>query len=112
MIIFGLSSEKQVEHFELIGSSCPSCSKAESLRAIGFIRYAHVWYIPMFPGGKRAVAICSHCQYCMQGREIPANIASQLQQCREEIKYPWYYWSGLMVIAGIGLFGSLLSLFK
>lgn len=83
MIVFGVSSEKQVEQFELIGSSCPSCSKAESLRVIGFIRYAHGWYIPLFPGGKRAVAVCSHCQYCMDGGpETPVRIASQIQQCR------------------------------
>ena len=98
MIIFGRSGEKLINQVPLSGASCPSCSVTESLFVVGFIRYAHVWYIPFVPGGKRTIVVCSHCQYAMQGREIPVNVASQVQQYREELKYPWYYWIGLMIM--------------
>ncbi len=109
MFIFGRSGEKRVARFQLLKSNCQA---KESLVTIGLIRYAHMWYIILFPAGKRFFAICNHCKYATDEHQVPADIPQQVQQCKEEVKRSWYYWPGLCMAVIVIVLVTLLPLFN
>lgn len=112
MIIFGTSKERTKYSEHLNSSRCPHCHQQNTMTAHVFMRYAHVWYIPFFPVGKRLVATCSHCKAGYELKELPGNEAAQGRLVLAKARYPLSYWSILIVIALLILLVVVLGLFS
>ena len=49
-------------------TACAACGTPNALRASIFGRYAHVYWIPLFPIGKVSASECGHCRQVLPGK--------------------------------------------
>ncbi|UTW61596.1 zinc-ribbon domain-containing protein [bacterium SCSIO 12741] len=78
---------------------CPNCQTEGSTRIHVFGRYAHIFWIPLFPVGRPAVAECSHCQAAYDKKEMTAEMRQAADALSSSTKTPIWFFSGLAVIA-------------
>lgn len=112
MIIFGTSKERTKYSEDLYPSTCPYCRQQNSMTANVYMRYAHVWYIPIFPVGKRLVATCSHCKAGYELKDLTGAEAEKSREVLAKAKYPLSYWSILLLIGLAIAFVIILGLFS
>ncbi len=85
---------------------CPACATTGALKLSVFSRYAHIYWIPLFPYSRPTVVQCDHCQQGWDGKALPAALQPAVQEARQSIRAPWWHWSGLGIIAvliGVGI---------
>jgi hypothetical protein len=79
MIIFGSrsSSRTPVE----TGCNCTACGAEKSIYLIPYQKYAHVFWIPVFPAGRDYQAICGNCKALFDANSIgiPHEVFSQVK---------------------------------
>jgi hypothetical protein len=101
MIIYGTNGSLRRSE-PAPGLVCPACSNPDRMQLSVFSRYAHVYWLPLFPYSKPVVAQCGHCKGAWTEKELPAE-AAQLKQAaqllRKHTSAPWWQWSGLALLA-------------
>jgi len=75
MIIYGTNGA-HVRTAPLPGVACPSCATSDALQLSVFSRYAHIYWIPLFPYSKPTVAQYGHCQQAWEEKPFRANCAT------------------------------------
>jgi hypothetical protein len=103
MIIFG-SRASILGNFEASDIKCDYCHEERTQRVSVFGKYAHVFWIPVFPLGKKAVAECMHCKRTIDQKEFSPKLTQIYQEKKAKAKTPIWNWLGL------GLVGSLIAL--
>jgi len=101
MIIYGTNgAHRRTEAAP--GLACPACASPDHLHLSVFSRYAHVYWIPLFPYSKPVVAECRSCQGAWAEKELPAT-ATEVRQAAQLLQKhtaaPWWHWSGLGLLA-------------
>lgn len=112
MIIFGNSKEYARRSEHLAAVVCPYCQKRDTTEALVFMRYAHIWYIPIFPTGKRLVTSCVHCKAAYDRKTMPPELAERTAEIEKTTKYPLKYWFLLLVIGSLFLVSLILAVIK
>ncbi|MCR5886432.1 zinc ribbon domain-containing protein [Hymenobacter sp. J193] len=111
MIIFG-TKNSLVRTMPQPGLVCPSCANSEQMHLSVFSRYLHIYWIPLLPFAKTAVAQCLHCKGTWAQKELPAE-ASGMRQALETLKKqtraPWWHWVGLLLLLAVAAFGLWMS---
>ncbi|PJJ60917.1 hypothetical protein [Hymenobacter chitinivorans] len=91
--------------------ACPACTTPRAMRLSVFSRYLHVYWIPLLPYTKPAVAQCTRCGGAWEASELPpgaGEVQQALRRLKKETRAPWWQWSGLAVL-GAGLGWGLLA---
>ncbi len=98
MIVYGTRSSALSSDFpeEIV---CPNCETKGSTRLSVFGRYAHIFWIPLFPVGRPSVSECGNCQVAYDKKEMPAEMRTAVEQLSASTKTPIWFFSGLAVIA-------------
>ena len=105
MIFYGTNGAL-VRTVPLPGATCPACSTRDSLSLSVFSRYAHIYWIPLFPYSKPAVVQCGHCQQAWDAKALPAHLQEPVLALKKETRAPWWHWSGLaLMVVGIAVAG-------
>ena len=105
MIIYGTRATG-ISQFAVPNVDCGHCQSQNTQRIAVFGRYAHVFWIPLFPIGKVAVAECSHCKRTVEKSEFTPALKSRYEDQAKEIKRPVWHWAGLtMVLLLVGFTG-------
>ncbi|MFD0963915.1 hypothetical protein [Pseudofulvibacter geojedonensis] len=108
MIIYGHNSSD-------LGSSkpnslkCPSCENTGTTTLYLFGKYATLFWVPMFPMGKKMISECSHCKVVMEKKQMPPEFNLPLQNLKDQSKTPIWNWTGLVIVTGIIIFGLFQS---
>jgi hypothetical protein len=108
MIIYGARSTK-TGHHDLFGTKCSHCGNANTLELYTFSRYAHIFWIPLFPFKKDAVTQCNHCKQILSKKEFNAELLDKYNEVKANTKTPYWQFAGLVLIAlGIvaGVYGE------
>ena len=101
MIVYGYKGT-HLRTQPLPGVACPSCAAPDALRLSLFSRYAHVYYIPLFPFGKPAVAQCGHCQLTLEGKALPPEVHGAVRNLKKSTRFPLWTWAGTaLLVAGL-----------
>ncbi|MBX0288849.1 hypothetical protein K3G63_00280 [Hymenobacter sp. HSC-4F20] len=101
MIIYGYRSSHL--RTEPIAGSCPACATPDSLHASVFGRYAHIYWIPLFPIGKTGGSQCGHCQFVQQPKEMEPGLREAFSAVKHSARVPWWHFAGLLLLViGIG----------
>ena len=100
MIIFGTKGA-HVRTEPLPGATCPTCTAPETLQLSVFSRYAHIYWIPLFPFSKPTLAQCTQCLSTWEQQHMPLEVRGAAQQLKEGVAAPIWHWAGLAII---GLF--------
>ncbi len=103
MIIYG-SRAVHLKSAQLTAATCPSCKTKGSLILSLFRKHAHIFWIPLFPIGKKGFSKCQHCKHVLEDKEMPASIREQYNRLKQEAKGPIWQFVGLF------LFGVLFAL--
>jgi hypothetical protein len=98
MIIYGSRATQLVK--EGLSDKCPHCG-SYSLQLYIFQRYAHVFWIPMFPIGKIGVAECTSCKKTWKKKEFSDTTRLSYQNLKSQAKTPAWTFTGLGVLAVI-----------
>jgi hypothetical protein len=79
MIIFGSRSSERtpVE----TGCNCTACNAEKSIYLLPYQKYAHVFWIPVFPTGRDYRAVCGNCKALFDANslDIPYEVFSQVK---------------------------------
>ncbi|MFT4024128.1 MAG: hypothetical protein QM664_10140 [Flavihumibacter sp.] len=78
---------------------CESCGTQNGVNIHILSRYAHIFWIPVFPFAKTAVSQCAHCKQVLSQKEMPQPLTIAAQNLKAAAKTPWWTFSGLGVIA-------------
>ena len=97
MIIYGVRSTQLAK--EIISDKCLSCGTQNSIEIYVFQKYAHVFWIPLFPVGKTVVSECKHCKQVLKQKEMPSFLISVYESLKTQTKTPVWTFAGLAIIA-------------
>ena len=101
MIIYG-SRNKQLAK-ENIFEKCPNCGTQNCIDMHVFQKYAHVFWIPMFPMGKNGVSQCDHCKQVLTSAKMPSFLRTAYENLKAQTKTPIWMFIGL--VGFVTLFG-------
>jgi|LakMenE01Jun11ns_1017448.scaffolds.fasta_scaffold9763771_2 hypothetical protein len=97
MIVYGSRSKELAK--DILTDLCPNCGKQNSIDMHVFQKYAHVFWIPIFPMGKTGVCQCDHCKQVLSLKEMPASLVISYNNLKEKAKTPIWMFSGLALLA-------------
>ncbi len=105
MIIFGGKASK-IGTFDVSNTKCNYCSHLSTHNVSVFGKYAHIFWIPFFPTGKKAVAECENCKKTIPRKEFSTQLENKYLENLAQVKRPIYHWLGLGVI---GIFAAFMT---
>ena len=98
MIIYGTGAA-HVHSEKLKHIPCPSCETEGSLVLSIHRRHAHIFWIPLFPIGKRGVVQCQHCGYARSTKDSTGPIHKEYENLKDVSRGPLWQFAGLGVLA-------------
>ena len=107
MIIFG-SRATNIGSFES-NSTCDYCMNKGAQHFVVYGKYAHIFWIPFFPIGRKAFSECTHCKKTITKKNFPPEVLQQYNHKKGEVKRPIWHWSGLILIGSLVLLIALLG---
>ena len=97
MIVYGWNS-KNVKNFDLPNSKCDQCGATGKKGSIHY-RYAHIFWIPLFPYKKVAATQCNHCNHVADDT-LSADTQMHIEQAVGNVKPPIYLFIGAILLLG------------
>lgn len=98
MIIYGIKPvHLNSEQSKTI--ACPSCNTQGSLTISVFRKHVHLFWIPMFPIGKKGVLQCQHCKIVIGTKGMPESVKKEYEALINQSKKPLWQFSGLVILA-------------
>lgn len=106
MIFYG-SRASNIRNGQIINADCPHCEKNTSMIYSVFGKYAHIYWIPLFPMSKLTFAECNSCKHTFEYKDLPEAIKTKFKRIKEQspVRYPVWMFSGLFIISGLICFG-------
>ncbi len=100
MIFYGtkgahLKSEK------VSGVKCSYCEQQSSHTVSIFSKYAYLYWIPIFPLGKKGVSECDNCKRTLEPSDMSEQLKLACKNVKNDTKTPIWHWSGLAIIAAL-----------
>ena len=96
LFFFGVKGKSV--HSELIkDQACMHCQQRDTTYANFISRYFHLFWIPVFPVGKKAVSVCSHCKQALAKKEMPVEYRTAVKNLKSKAKIPVWHFSGLII---------------
>jgi len=102
MIIYG--SRSKLLATELLQESCPHCGANNRTQLYVFQKYAHIFWIPLFPIGRMTVSQCTNCKKVSKEKELSSAAHLTADNLKTQSKTPIWTFSGLAVIAALIVF--------
>ena len=104
-MIYGGRATK-IGDIEISGTKCGHCENVGTQYVSVYGKYAHIFWIPIFPNGKKAVSECTQCNRTIEQNEFSPELKQQYESRKEEAKRPIWHWFGLIIVSL--LFGMLI----
>lgn len=73
-------------------------------------RYAHIFWIPLFPIGKVFATQCQHCRHVLEENEIREAYRMPYQEMKQQLTIPIWTFTGLGIITVLIFFGIFNSM--
>lgn len=108
MIIYGHNSSN-LGNSKPNSLKCPSCENTGTTTLHLFGKYATLFWIPMFPMGKKVASECSHCKAVLEKKEMPTDFNLPIQNLKDQSKTPIWNWIGLVLVVGLITWGVFQS---
>jgi hypothetical protein len=107
MIIYG-SKATFVTGELLYDTACPHCGTKGQTQGAVYARYAHIYWIPLFPIGKTAASECKHCLRTFVEGKDARELQPAYNEMKSHAKTPIWHWAGLALI-GVLIVSSMFS---
>ncbi|HEU5290386.1 MAG TPA: zinc-ribbon domain-containing protein [Cyclobacteriaceae bacterium] len=110
IILFG-SRTGHVKTLKVPGN-CKNCATSESVELIVYQRFAHIFWIPVFPIRKIYTTQCYKCKASLVESEIKDSYLSIYQQARKSVSTPFWSFTGPILFGSLVLLITVLGYFK
>lgn len=107
MIIYG-SKATQIATKNTM-DKCQNCGNQNSVQMSVFQKYAHVFWIPLFPMGKIGVTQCSHCKQTLVNKDFQGILAEMYKTEKINTKTPLWTFSGLIILTIMVVWGGIIG---
>lgn len=97
MIIYG-SNASLIANSKPTHIQCPQCQEHGTVEFEILSRYAHVFWIPFFPIGKKGVAVCSNCNFNPGKKEMNKAYSDEITNLKSISRPPIWHFTGLAVL--------------
>jgi len=101
MIVYG--TRATLLKSEYLFEPCPNCKATNSVQISIFGRYAHIFWIPFFPIGKKGVSVCSNCKQVLKDKDMPDTLKLSYDNLKTHAKTPIWNFSGLAIVALVAI---------
>lgn len=103
MLLFYGTRSTKIKEGKLKSSNvtCPHCQNPNTFNYAIYSRYAHFFWIPLFPFSKSKIVECSHCKKTYSSNdELPNNVRQALEKEQElnPVKRPIWQGCGCIII--------------
>jgi hypothetical protein len=105
MIIYGSKAKELVK--EIITDKCPNCGNQNTIDMHVFQKYAHVFWIPLFPIGKTGVSQCDHCKQVLKLNQMPPHLKTAYTNLKAQAKTPIWMFIGSALIVALIIFAAI-----
>lgn len=95
-MVFG--SKAKLLSSETIMDRCPSCGQQGSVQLNIHQKYAHIYWIPLFPTKKIGSSQCGHCKQVLDEKQMPDSFTNALVTLKANAKAPKYLFVGSAVL--------------
>lgn len=104
MIFYGTRSSS-IQNGVIKNVECPHCQSNTEMNYSIFGKYAHIYWIPLFPIKKLTVAECNSCKRTFELKDLSPTIKNKLNNSTGKLSNPLWMFSGLFIIGALFLFG-------
>ncbi len=98
MIIYGTRASELTTQ-RLNNEVCTNCNNQGSIVLALFSRYAHIFWIPLFPFAKTGVSQCEHCKQTLEPKQMTGSLRQEYDNLKASYKTPAWQFVGLALIA-------------
>src|SRR5690606_7429466 len=105
MIVYGSRATEVAQ--QLTPEVCNNCGAQNSVRVYIFQKYAHVFWIPIFPFIKTGVSQCENCKQIVEIKDMSPEVKSNYTALKKEAKAPIWTFSGLAIVAVLFIVGII-----
>ncbi len=105
MIFYGTRATSLGE--ENIEETCPACGTPNSVHMAIFQKYAHIYWIPLFPFSKTGATVCTHCKQSLELKQMPPAFKEKYERLKSQKSAPIWTFSGLGLIAVLIVVGMV-----
>jgi hypothetical protein len=110
MIIYGVRATK-IGALKIDNTPCEYCENTGTQHVVQYGRYFHVFWIPMFPVGRKTFSECVHCKRTQEKKMFSQKLKNALEFKKGELKRPIWHFSGLILICLVILYVNVIKLF-
>jgi hypothetical protein len=96
MVIYGIRARHKSAH--RLPGPCSHCGTEGSVELNIFQRYAHVFWIPLFPVGRLAQTGCEHCKEVRSGKGLHAAEKLLYRDLAKDDRTPVWMFSGVLLV--------------
>ena len=114
MLFFYGTGTSPAGTYPLPGIACVNCGTPGALSEVVSSRYAHFFWIPLFPFSKRALTVCAHCKQALDESQWPATYRPAAFAAKQLSRAPLTNYIGLLLLAipvAFVLLGGVFTLF-
>lgn len=108
MIFYGTKGA-HLKSKKINGVKCGHCGEQLSHTISVYGKYFYIYWIPIFPLGKKVISECDHCKATSDRKEMSEPLKLAADNVKREVKTPITYWIGSLIIAGLIAFGVYAS---
>ncbi len=83
---------------QVLFEPCPNCRTTNSVQITVYQRYAHIFWIPMFPIGKTGVSVCANCRQVLKLADMTPDLHLAYDHIKSSTRIPIWHFSGLALI--------------
>ena len=98
-IVFFGSKEHAIGIFEPPFYKCPNCQELHTTFIVVYSTYYHVYWIPVFPYEREAVATCSECGFRRSEIKFGPALIKEFHEKKRDFKHPWWTYTLTLVFA-------------
>lgn len=104
MIFYGTKGSHL--HSERVsGVKCNHCGQQDSHTISIYGRYFYLYWIPIFPIGKKGISECNHCKATYERKDMSEQLKLAHDNVKRTTKSPVTHWVGSVIIGGLIAFG-------
>ncbi len=95
MIFYGTKASNLGQ--QIINAKCDACNSQTKQKVTTFGKYAHIYWIPFFPIGRKSVSECQSCYKTIPNNQFNQNINQAYSLNKPKV--PIRHWSGGIILA-------------
>ena len=100
MIIYGTRSQ-HLKSSQPPSMVCPHCGQTGTTVLSVYSKYAHIFWIPIFPVGRTAYSQCAHCKQVLEQNKMSPELQRESNNLKAQTRTPIWQFAGVVLIAAL-----------